>query len=114
MLVKTKKGVRIAIINDHLLVVCEVVSYAYGAQEAAVPVMTSAADGKHRPRSYHPEGLAWDFRTRGLEDPAAVAAEIRRILAVRGPFYDVVYGDQKHLDHIHIEFDRRRAESQKG
>lgn len=110
MLVRVKTGVRFKEINDHCFTVCGVVSKAYQDHENVVPVLTSAADGKHMEGSYHPEGLAWDFRTRNLQDPHAVADIIRKRLREVDSCYDVVYGDAQHLDHIHIEWDRRRAE----
>lgn len=113
MLINVKNGVFISVINDHFITVCGVVSMVFGDQ-GHIPWLTSAADGKHIEGSYHPVGLAWDFRTRGVSDAYTVADLIRKRLREVDSCYDVVYGDPQHRDHIHIEYDRRRAEKLRG
>lgn len=67
-------------------------------------VITSIADGKHGAGSYHGLGWAIDTRTSYFEEGEAniVAEEIAERL---GDFYDVIV----EIDHIHIEFDAKRA-----
>ncbi|PCI54133.1 MAG: hypothetical protein COB36_10605 [Alphaproteobacteria bacterium] len=67
-------------------------------------VITSITDGKHGVGSYHGLGWAIDTRTRHLTDleTETIADEISERL---GQFYDVVI----EIDHIHIEFDAKRA-----
>lgn len=110
MLIEVKKGVFIKEINDHFITVCGVVSKVYYDHENVVPTLTSAADGQHLDASYHYVGLAWDFRTHNLMRPELIAGIISDQLREVDPCYDVVYGDPHHIDHIHIEWDRRRAE----
>ena len=73
-------------------------------------VVTSINDGKHGDNSYHYRGLAFDCRTRYFSSPQMaddVAFAVRRKL---GRLYDVVVES----DHIHVEFDERRAERAKA
>lgn len=70
--------------------------------------ITAGADGRHGPNSLHSrDGLcrAIDLRTRVLEDPSAVADELRAAL---GSQFDVVLEP----DHIHVEFDPKAPVSE--
>lgn len=72
-------------------------------------VLTSVTDGKHGANSYHYDGLAFDARTnyfKTADQVHCVAEDIRQRLGF--PF-DVVV----EKDHIHIEFDLRKALSKK-
>ena len=81
------------------------------------PTITSAEDGKHGKNSLHPQGDAWDIRTRDypgfvLDDfentRVWVDEWIVRIRRALPPGqYDIVFGDKNHRNHIHIEFDPR-------
>ena len=105
--VKCKRGVWFREINRPFLICAQVVAEVYRKQHVT-PVVTSACDGWHMKNSLHYDGLAWDWRIWGLEDPRAAADEIRERLREIDPRYDVVYGDPRHLDHIHIEYDIRK------
>ena len=104
MRIRCKKGVYIKFIDDRFLDMIRVVAWVYRSDKV-VPVLTSACDGSHSRNSLHSQGLAWDWRIWGLEDVQKTAQEIRKTLQIIDPRYDVVYGDSKHLDHIHIEYD---------
>jgi hypothetical protein len=107
MLIEIKEGVVLKEINDYLESACQAV-YNVFMRENNTPVMTSAAEGKHMEGSYHPLGLAWDFRAWVLPNAQRVADYIRNILRALDPAYDVVYGPPDHVDHIHVEYDMRR------
>lgn len=106
--INSKEGIWYKFIDYRFLHMARVVYRVYQKQ-GVIPIVTSACDGQHMTGSYHPEGLAWDFRIWGLSDPQTAANEIREELKIIDFHYDVVYGDSKHLDHIHIEFDERKV-----
>lgn len=65
-----------------------------------IPVITSAMDGEHSPRSLHYKGRALDWRTRDMTPEQR--ALLRSDLGARlGPQYDCVLEDT----HLHCEFD---------
>ncbi len=64
-------------------------------------VVTSLADGKHKPTSFHYKDLAVDLRTRHVDSRATLEQIIQSISNVLGPDYDVVLEG----DHLHVEFD---------
>lgn len=80
--------------------------------------VTSANDGTHEDGSKHFTDEAFDVRVRNLkgfkwgpdgrfffcEEADAWAKRIRFEL---GSAYDVVYGDEDHIDHIHVELDAK-------
>ena len=73
-----------------------------------VATITSAAEGEHTLNSYHSLDCAWDVRTRGLKLPQTTADTLRIALTEIDKRWEVIYGDAKHLDHIHIEFNLRK------
>jgi len=60
-------------------------------------IITSALDGEHSVASFHPAGMALDFRTNDMtkEQRARAAGLLKRLL----PAFDVVF----ERSHIHIE-----------
>ena len=85
------------------------------APEGYEPTITSANDSKHGDDSKHYEDCGFDIRTRDYpgfdlknfeETQHVVHAWIvrmrKRLLTIQ---YDIIFGDKKHRDHIHIEFD---------
>lgn len=71
-------------------------------------VITSISDGKHSANSYHYKGLAVDLRTRYFLDDKDLKDTAKEIKDRLGPLYDVVV----EKDHIHLEFDEKRALAQ--
>lgn len=63
-------------------------------------VLTSGAEGVHKPGSLHPQGRAFDFRTSRIIDSARahILGEVREAL---GPEFDVVVEST----HGHVEWD---------
>lgn len=104
MLVKVKEGVQFKHVDALLFVCCLCVSMVY-RKRGIEPVLTSASDGTHQKGSLHYSGLAWDFRVWGLPDPGPTAKELQSCLARHSSYWQVVYGDADHLDHIHVEYD---------
>ena len=110
MRVLCKEGVWFRFIDDRFLEIAKIIENVYHPY-GVTPVVTSAADGKHSANSFHPDGFAWDWRIWGLptEDLDEIADKIRTKARQINFRYDVVYGDAKHLDHIHTEFDTRKT-----
>lgn len=78
--------------------------------------ITSANDGKHKDTSKHYTNEAFDVRIRNVKGlkwgvrmefvyNEVVKAWADQIELALGKGYDIVYGDAKHLSHIHIEYD---------
>ena len=109
MKINCKEGVWFKFIDDRFLKLAAIVFHVYHPY-GIIPTVTSACDGKHGKNSYHPDGLAWDWRIWKLpeEDLPNIADKIRKKAREISPRYDVVYGDEKHRDHIHTEFDVRK------
>ena len=102
MKVLIKNGVTIKEINARFFHVC-ISAFWVWEKYGQIPVIT---DGwRNDPASLHSKNLAWDLRIWGLPDPKAAADELRKVLNIKHYDYDVVYGDAKHLDHVHIEYD---------
>jgi hypothetical protein len=74
-------------------------------QYDVIPTVTSACDGNHVPNSWHYKGLAWDWRIWGLSDPKRIANQLEHELQAIDYHYTVIYGDNGHKDHIHVEYD---------
>jgi len=108
MRIDVKPGVRLKEINDHFVTVCQVV-YEVFQRDRVTPTLTSGSDGNHMVDSLHYVGEAWDWRIWGLYDAWLSASLIRSKLRVIDPCYDVVFGDETHMDNIHIEFDATKA-----
>lgn len=109
MNIQIKPGVQLLFIDDRSLTVFNVVSEAFRLYGEVV-VMTSAADGEHGKDSYHKDGLAWDFRAHFKPLYSRIYKTIRTTLKNIDGCYDVVFEKQKGNEHIHIEYDQRRAE----
>ena len=112
--VDIKEGVRFNRFNIHFSNFILAVIRAWDLYAPSViPVITSAADGKHMEGSLHYKDLAWDLRTRNLEDGRV--EEIARMLRVDlGKDWDILVehsvfknGVQVKWKHIHVEMDRK-------
>jgi hypothetical protein len=64
--------------------------------------LTSLTDGEHSTRSYHPMGYAIDLRLPVFADAKGLCTQLDIAL---GPEFDVFL----EIDHIHVEFDVRKA-----
>ena len=109
--VDCKEGVWFRFISYEFITLARIFCRVY-EKHNLIPTVTSACDGKHAENSWHYKGLGWDWRVWGVDDPKTiqnevkeVADEIRREAQAIDYHYDIVYGDEKHLDHIHSEFD---------
>jgi hypothetical protein len=69
-------------------------------------IITSVTDGKHFTNSLHYKGLAFDLRTKHIQDVESKKTLAKEIKAALGEEFDVVLeslgGEQ---EHIHVEFD---------
>ena len=105
--INCEEGVWFKFIGFEFLTVARIVSRVYEKDSVIARIM-SACDRIHMANSLHHEGLAWDWRIWGLKDPKAIADEIRREAQAVDFHYDVIFGDEKHLDHMHTEYDIRK------
>lgn len=108
-----KNTVHLKAIDTKLITVCHVV-YGLTRQGRGQVFLTSGTDGEHGKNSYHPDGLAWDF---DKLDDYFTKWEVRHIkmtLKVIDPFYDVVYENEIGNEHLHVEYDQRRADKHKN
>lgn len=112
MKVNVKPGVIFKELNARLFHVCITATFVWEKYQL-IPTITSANDSIHCANSLHYKNLAWDLRIWGLPDPQKVADELRDILNIKSNDYDVIYGDPKHLDHIHVEYDPKENDSVK-
>lgn len=95
MLMKT--SVRLDGLHPVMRVVKRVAETVFLESVSRESIITSALDGEHSPGSFHPVGLALDFRTNDLT-PAEIARVVDR-LKLELPEFDVVV----ERTHIHIE-----------
>jgi len=111
ILINCKEGVWFKFIDHHFIELARIVFRVY-QKRGVIPVVTSACDGVHMTNSYHYQGLGWDWRIWGIDNSQTpqnevkeAADEIRTEAQNLDFHYDVIYGDSKHLDHIHTEWD---------
>lgn len=109
--INCKEGVWFKFIDSRFLELARIVYRVY-QKYGVEPTVTSACDSTHMTNSYHYQGLGWDWRIWGVDNPSTPQNEVKeaadeiRIEAQKlDHHYDVVYGDPKHLDHIHTEWD---------
>uniref|UniRef100_A0A6H1ZPD2 Uncharacterized protein n=1 Tax=viral metagenome TaxID=1070528 RepID=A0A6H1ZPD2_9ZZZZ len=102
MQIVTKQGVWIAVVNDWFLWFCKCLDEVW-ERWGNTPTITSAADGKHMEGSFHYINQAWDLRVWGLRDPAAMAKDLKEKLEEDGNEWRVLFGDEWHRDHMHVE-----------
>lgn len=82
---------------------CDVICMGYGYDL----YVTSLMRKKAKKFSYHMTGYAFDVRVRKMgADAYDIAKELREHLESG---FQVIYGDSKHRDHIHVEFDPKGA-----
>ena len=78
---------------------CDFICQGYGYDL----YVTSLIRKKTRKFSFHSTGHAFDIRTRKMgADAWDITKELREHLESG---FQVIYGDPKHRDHIHVEFD---------
>jgi len=113
--INIKKGVVFKVIGYEFCTLARIV-FRVLERRGIVPTVTSANDGNHLPDSWHYKDLGWDWRIWGVDDlktpideVSQAADEIRKELQAIDYRYDVIYGDKDHLDHIHTEFNLKKA-----
>lgn len=103
MEVQIKEGVVFKELNKFILTIIITLMEA-GDYIGKTMVITSAADGKHRPDSLHYKNRALDIRTKHL-----TKGEIEKLLDFLkkklGQDYDVILEET----HIHIEYDPKQV-----
>lgn len=73
-------------------------------RQGVQPVITGAAGTFYPEGKVHRMGYAIDVRTLNLKDPRPFVHDVETYLRTVSPYYKVLYGNDKHLDHIHIGF----------
>jgi hypothetical protein len=101
-----KKGVNPLGMRPEIMIAAIVANEVYALQGHNL-VITSITDGKHGDDSYHYKGLAIDIRTHYFASQDEIIQVASAIASRLGFCYDVVIES----DHIHVEFDERKAQS---
>lgn len=101
-MIQIKEGVIFKELSDPFYHLCWVVEEVWKKNTTIQPTITSANDGKHMDGSLHYKNLAWDLRTRNLEEDQ-VAKILTSLQSSLGIGWDVV----QETDHIHVEFDQK-------
>lgn len=100
---RRKHNVRFGGIKPEMVVAIMMMGPVF-LRHGTVLKLTSIVDGVHGVYSYHPSGYAGDFglpaKSKGLNE--IIVSDLKVVL---GPEYDVILEP----DHIHVEFDVRRA-----
>ena len=111
---KYKEGVRIRFLYPKMADLQNVINVS--VPQDYEPTITSANDSKHMDTSLHYKDKAYDIRTRDFpgfdlnkfEETRHVIDDfidtIKKYLASPDEF-DFVFGDKKHQNHIHVEWD---------
>jgi hypothetical protein len=103
MIINVKQGVWLAQLNDHFLQFIEALHEVW-TRWGDTPTITAGADGKHMEGSKHYKNDAWDVRVWGLHNPQKQADQLRERLKEIDAQWIVLYGDEDHLDHIHVGY----------
>lgn len=96
---RLKEGVKVSGIKPETILamlVTERVFQKYGSEL----IITSICDGKHSPNSLHYSGLAFDARTRDIEQAQRLPLT-EDVSDALGDEFDVVL----EATHLHVEFD---------
>ena len=102
-MVQLKECVRFRFIPIEFLDLCEALSECAGAQ-GKQPTITGAAYEDYPKNSYHQKGYAWDIRIADIPNPLEYACCLCSRLKEISNQYRLLFGDEQHTDHIHIEF----------
>ena len=104
MMIQTKSGVWLGEINNYFMLFIEALEEV-GNRWGFIPFITSGCDGKHMEGSKHYKHQAWDLRIWNMKDPHAVAENLLHVLNRDEYKWIVLYGDEHHKDHMHIQTD---------
>lgn len=103
MAIKISENVRFKIIPVEMLSMFEAILNA-AAKQGKEPTITGASYEAYPKGKVHDRGYAIDIRTFDIPDPHVYAEDITIELGAVSPHYVVLYGDERHTDHIHIGF----------
>ena len=103
MAIKVLENVRFKIIPYEMITMFEAILWA-AERQGVEPTITGAAFENYPKGKVHDAGYAIDIRIVDIEKPHVYALEIENYLLAVSQHYKVLYGDPKHLDHIHIGF----------
>lgn len=106
-----KQGVRVEKLTPQCVLAMMVADGLWGDYGAAHCVVTSVRDGRHGAAGKHPDGDAFDLRTKTISEAGkerrVLLQELRTELSARLPEgYDVIaeaIGSDN--EHIHVEYD---------
>ena len=102
-LIQVLENVRFKVIPYEMVVMFDAL-LACGKVQGFQPVITGAGNENYPIGKVHDQGYAIDVRTSNIPDVKAFVEGLHRTLGSLSPRYKVLYGDPKHLDHIHIGF----------
>jgi hypothetical protein len=100
---RIKKGVDLSSLCYPVAFQLPTITKVFRGITGEVPVVTSGKEGMHAESSAHYNGMAIDMRINNTtgEQQEYLAVELQKYLSSR---WVVLYGDDTHLDHIHLEF----------
>lgn len=98
-----KECVRFKLIPRAFMIVVNVLLQA-GLKFREEIVLTGVSYEDYPPEGIHNQGYAWDVRTWNWKHPDTVVSWITKHLVSVDHRYRTVYGDENHLDHVHIEY----------
>ena len=104
MMIQTKSGVWLGEINNYFMSFLEALREV-GNRRGFIPFITSGCEGKHMEGSKHYKHKAWDLRIWNMRDPHAATDDLRNTLNRDGEKWIVLYGDEYHKDHAHVQTD---------
>lgn len=102
-MIKVEACVRFSKIPPEMLPMFHAIDI-YAKQQGVAATITGAADENYPVGKVHDRGYAIDVRVYDIPAPWQYADSVRRYLRAVSPHYVVLFGDRKHLDHIHIGF----------
>lgn len=96
---RLKEGVRLKGVRPEIIIAMILSADVLNVYDIEL-VITSVMDGKHMEGSKHYKGLAFDFRSRDIDEGDIVFVRMK-LKEWLGSDYDVIYEN----DHFHVEYD---------
>jgi len=75
-----------------------------GSDQGMCPEITGAGNENYPEGKVHAEGYAIDVAVKKIPDIPRFVLYTTEFLGLLNPHYKVLWGDDEHLDHIHIGF----------
>ena len=104
-MIQVKNGVVFKVLKPQIYIILPVLDAIFANYNVSC-VITSAADGTHKPDSFHYKHLALDLRSHHLPSEQAKLEVLQRLKDALGEKYEVYLENLgKESEHYHLEFD---------